>query len=161
MKFCRTCKTWMSLSEFGLCNQARSKLQPSCKSCRLKSMSKLRRWYKERKVIIQQILLRYPCSSCGELQVKKTFIRQPESELISNRTIWKDRETLIEACRSQVIQCYGCLGRKPTKPTHIEPTEDEIEALLASHETRLSKALGEGRKSKRQALKDQFKDLIG
>ena len=42
----------------------------------------------------------------------------------------------------------------------LELTQDEIDALMARRETKLSKALAKGKKSKRDSLTSQFDKIL-
>lgn len=161
-KFCRTCKKWKPHAEYYSSKHYDSGLNPSCIKCIKKASSKKKDWYAERAIILKQILLRYPCE-CGEADPHKLVFRnRSDSPSLSARTQWDSREHLDGTLSAQRTQCKRCIGsKKPMgNPQQIKLTEDEYEALLAPYETRLSKALAKGKKSKKRAVTDQFDELF-
>lgn len=162
-KKCRTCKKWKPLTDYWKSKFYESGLQASCKKCISKARKKLNEWYRERSAIIKCILMRYPCE-CGESNTAKLVFRKTDlvSKSISSRTQWDSPEDLKASLLTHRSQCKRCIGsKKPLgQPTPIELTDEEFEALLAPYETRLSKALAKGKKSKKRAVTDQFDELF-
>ena len=78
------------------------------------------------------------------------------------RSEWDSPADLHASCQTHTVQCKRCIGSKKPMPdvVPLELTQDEIDALMARRETKLSKALAKGKKSKRDSLTSQFDKIL-
>lgn len=81
---------------------------------------------------------------------------------LTARSEWGTPADLHASCQSHTVQCKRCIGSKKPLPDEIplELTQEEIDALMARRETKLSKALAKGKKTKNQGLMSQFDKIL-